>query len=142
MYQAAADKAGPIRIDCRQVLINRVDGTEHAPASRARQTTYAQAKDSLTATALCQVEAKEHESRNGERNCGNLYQRLVHFERNEGKQAENRKEKLRRGLDENVDDDTGRCKRAGNPVQSQQPGADDIAADLHQQDVAAFAKDR
>jgi len=64
-------------------------------------------------------------------------------QRNKGKKAEDREQKLCCGLDEDVDDHAGRRERAWNGVQRQQARADEIAADLRQrqQDIGRFANE-
>ena len=124
-------------VDRGQVLIDGIDRAEHAPLPVTRETRDDGTKDALPAAALRQIEGCEQEARKAEADRGRPRQRRVRSERDQHEEPDNRKCELGCRLEQNVDDDAGGRERAGNPVEPQQPRADDVAADLRhgQQDV-------
>ena len=74
---------------------------------------------------------------------GHPSQRRVRSERDQQQKADNSEHKLSCRLQQNVDDHAGGRERAGNPVEPQQPRADDVAADLRhgQQDIGGLTNE-
>src|SRR5439155_16640519 len=118
---AAGDNVGSGGVDHAKVLINGIDRAEHAPLPVAGQTTHDCAKNTLPAAALRQIEARKHERRDRNPDRGASCQGLTRLQRNKGKKAEDREQKLCCGLDEDVDDHAGRRERAWNGVNVSKP---------------------
>ena len=137
MHDAAGDEAGTRRVDHGQVLINGIDGTEHAPFPVAGQTIHDRLKDTLPATPLREIEPGEQERRHRKPDCGASRQRMIRSQCDERQKADRREQKLCGSLDEDVDDDARGGERAWDGVTRQQSRADHVAADLRhrQQDV-------